>query len=267
MKLKSRFYRGVLLASVLVLFIACGKEDQSVVGGDPAPPVNDIVGEVPEAPKVADPLPEHLLAEVLAQGVPKQAAMAAFARYDQWRPRVRNGKYLSVIDFTKHSGRARLFVIEVATGKVDAIHVAHASKSDPNDDGMATVFGNVPDSRKSSLGSYVVGEKYYGKYGASMKLDGLENTNSLVRARSIVMHPSNYVSSARAKQGRSWGCPAVPYAWITKLIDRLRDGSFMFAYGNPAVASNLDQSIIDQIMLNPAYRWVNEAEEAPVDGE
>jgi hypothetical protein len=113
----------------------------------------------------------------------------------------------------------------------------------------------------------LVEEKYYGKYGASMRLDGLEATNNLARPRNIVMHPSNYVSESRSKQGRSWGCPAVPYAWINTLINRLRDGSFMFAYGNSASGAATDQLEIEQIMLNPAYRWVNEAEEAPLDGE
>lgn len=267
MKNKKYIRRVLTLTPFFLLTVACGNNGGGQTAGNIAPPFGDIIEDVPEAPKPADPLPENLLAEVLAQGVPEKAATLAFNRYDQWRSRIRNGKYISVIDFTKHSGRARLFVIEIATGKVDAIHVAHASKSDPNDDGMATVFGNVPDSRKSSLGAYVVGEKYYGKYGASMKLDGLENSNSMVRARSIVMHPSNYVSANRSKQGRSWGCPAVPFAWIGKLIDRLRDGSFMFAYSNVAATSNFDRAAIDQIMLNPAYRWVNEAEEAPIDGE
>ena len=255
------FLVGPLVVGSLVLITACGSGD-----GNRAP-FAEIIEPVPEAPKPADPLPEGLLEEVVAQGVPKTAAKIAFDRYDNWRPNIRNGKFVSIIDFTKHSGRTRLYVIDVATGKVDKIHVAHARNSDTNDDGMANVFGNVPNSRKSSLGSYLVAEKYYGKYGASMKLDGLEKSNNMVRARSIVMHPSNYVSSSRSKQGRSWGCPAVPYAWITKLIDRLRDGSFMYAYSNVASSSSFDQSEIDQIMLNPAYQWVNEAEEAPLDGE
>ena len=212
-------------------------------------------------------MPEGLLEEAIAQGVPRAAAAVAFDRYDKWRDRIRNGRYVSVIDFTKHSGSARLFVIDVAQHKVDAIHVAHAKNSDPNDDGLATAFGNVPNSKKSSLGSYLVAEKYYGKYGASMKLDGLEATNNMVRARAIVMHPSNYVSASRSKQGRSWGCPAVPFAWITKLIDRLRDGSFLFAYSNVASNAAADRIEIDKIMLNPAYQWIDEGEEAPVDGE
>lgn len=143
-----------LIASALLFFLsACGSNEGS-------PPPIGIVEEEPSAPKPADPLPKTLSADVIAQGVPREAAALAFDRYEQWRTSIRNGRYVSVIDFTQHSGRARLFVIDVASAKVDALHVAHATKSDPNDDGLATSFGNVPDSRKTSLGSYLVGEKY-----------------------------------------------------------------------------------------------------------
>lgn len=252
-----------LLLGTALGVTACGPGNH---GYSPGP---EVWRPTPDEPKPADPLPEGLLEEVVAQGVPRTAATIAFDRYDSWRPKIRNGNFVSVIDFTKHSGQPRLFVIDVKKGSVDAIHVAHAKNSDPDDNGTATTFGNVPDSKKSSLGSYLINEKYYGKYGASMKLDGLENSNSMVRARSIVMHPSNYVSDSRSKQGRSWGCPAVPYAWINILIDRLRDGSFMFAYGKMANAESLsaERAEIEAIFSNPFYRWVNEAEDAPIDGE
>jgi hypothetical protein len=251
------------LTASLALLTACGSDHGGSV------PWPETLAPAPEEPKPADPLPEGLLEEVIAQGVPQTAAQIAFERYDLWRPKIRNGNFVSVIDFTKHSGRPRLFVIDVKKRTVDAIHVAHAKNSDPDDNGTATTFGNVPDSKKSSLGSYLVSERYFGKYGASMKLDGLEGSNSLVRARSIVMHPSNYVSEGRAKQGRSWGCPAVPYVWINTLIERLRDGSFMFAYGKMASTASLSADVaeIQAIFSNPFYRWVNESEQAPIDGE
>ena len=98
---------------------------------------------------------------------------------------------------------------------------AHGAGSDPDRNGVPRYFSNVPDSHRSSLGSYLISERYAGKYGGSMRTDGLESTNNLVRRRGIVMHPSNYVSADRAQQGMSWGCPAVPYAWIDRLIGRM----------------------------------------------
>ncbi len=250
-----------LTLSILVL-TACGSKDEDSSNGALA-----VIDPGASNPTGAEPLPEGLLEHVIEQGVPRAAARFAFDRYESWRPKIRNGKFVSIIDFTKHSGEPRLFVVDVNTGTVDAIHVAHAKNSDANNDGLATSFGNVPNSKKSSLGSYVFGEKYYGKYGASLKLDGLENSNSLARARSIVMHPSNYVSPSRSKQGRSWGCPAVPYAWISSLIERLRDGTFMYVYSDVPQSNAMDQAEIRGILFNPFYQWINESEDAPIDGE
>jgi len=251
--------RSLLLSFCAFLLSACG-------GGGEGRSLADLI-DLPKAPKPADPLPDFLLPHVIAQGVPAAAAAMAFQRYEMFRPKIRNGRFVSLIDFTAHSGQPRLYVIEVATGQVDVVPVAHGAKSDPDDDGRAQTFSNVPNSRKSSLGSYLINEKYYGKYGASMRTDGLEPTNNMARPRAIVMHPSNYVSEGRKKQGRSWGCPAVPYSWITRLIERLRDGSFMFAYSNVAGTSSFDELEINRIMLDPSYRWVNESEAAPLDGE
>lgn len=46
----------------------------------------------------------------------------------------------------------------------------------------------------SSLGIYRCAETYEGKHGYSMRLDGLEPTNSLARERAIVIHSADYVS-------------------------------------------------------------------------
>lgn len=217
--------------------------------------------------KPADPLPEGLLEQVIEQGVPEDAAVLAFANYERNRNYIRNGRYVSLIDFTQHSARPRLYVVNVASGEVDTIHVAHGAGSDPDDNGLANRFSNVPNSHKSSLGSYLISEKYYGKYGASLKTDGLDESNSLVRERSIVLHPSRYVKAGKKKQGRSWGCPAIPYDWIAKVIERLRDGSFMYAYSTYAASSSWDNLEIERIMLDPGYKWINESEAAPIDGE
>jgi hypothetical protein len=67
--------------------------------------------------------------------------------------------------------------------------------------------------------------------------------------------------------GMSWGCPAISLDWIAKALSRLSGGSFMFAYGLASQANpQMDDMQIQAIMINPAYQWVNESEEAPSEG-
>ena len=63
----------------------------------------------------------------------------------------------------------------------------------------ASVFFNVPESNCSSLGIYKCAETYDGKHGKSLKLDGLQGTNSNARDRYVVMHGADYVSPAHIR--------------------------------------------------------------------
>jgi L,D-transpeptidase catalytic domain len=242
-----------------ILIVGCG--GHSGGGGAPGP------ADGGERFKPAEPLPDYLYGMVIDQGVPVPVAQAAFANYDRFRSKIRNGSHISMIDFTQHSKNPRLFVVNVTSGNVDKIPVAHGTGSDPNNDGYAEYFSNVPNSKRSSLGSYLISEKYSGKYGTAMKTDGLESGNDLVRKRNIVIHGSKYVSESRSKQGLSWGCPAVPFAWIGKLIERLRNGSFMYVYGVNKASSAMDAAEIERIMMDPTFHWLDESEDAPEDGE
>ena len=108
--------------------------------------------------------------------------------------------------------------------------MAHGSGSDPNDEGVPTVFSNVNNSHQSSLGFYLTAETYLGKWGLSLRLDGLSETNNHnARPRAIVMHGASYVKDGRSKQGRSWGCPAIPMAERDAVIAKLKSGSLMYA--------------------------------------
>ena len=100
-----------------------------------------------------------------------------------------------------------------------------------------------------------------------MKTDGLDPQNSNVRERNIVMHGSKYVEAGRGKQGMSWGCPAVSFSWITKLIERLRDGSFLYAVGNNKLNAMMDMQEAERALLDPTFQWLDESEDAPYEGE
>jgi len=117
----------------------------------------------------------------------------------------------------------------MSTGAVLSLHVAHGMGSDKNNNGYAESFGNTSGSEKSSLGYYRAAETYIGVHGLSLRLDGLSSSNSNVRSRAIVIHPALYVIDANIKQGRSWGCLAIPYADRDKVIGLLKGGSIIYA--------------------------------------
>lgn len=161
--------------------------------------------------------------------VPKSLRDDAIVYYDTNKDNLPNDKYLTVVDFSKASGKHRFFVMNMKTGKVSGIVVAHGSGSDPDNDGLPTKFSNVPNSNASSLGYYLTAETYTGNHGRSLRMDGLSTTNSNVRSRAVVIHGADYVSEGRAKQGRSWGCFALAQSAKDSIIDQLKGGSLIFA--------------------------------------
>lgn len=142
---------------------------------------------------------------------------------------------LTIIDFSLPSTERRMWVIDPITEKI----LSHTVVSHGRNSGdlMATRFSNRPESFQSSLGFYKTAETYYGKHGYSLKLDGLEEKfNSQARNRAIVIHGSDYAREEFANRtgrlGRSLGCPAVPNEISRDLIDLIKEGSLLFAYGN-----------------------------------
>jgi hypothetical protein len=215
--------------------------------------------------------PMSLIEATGFQGVPQPVAQAAMSRYDKFKGRVRNHQYLSIVDFTQHSGRMRYFLVNLKTGKVDAIPVAHGKGSDPDANGLAQYFSNRINSKMSSLGSYLVNERSQSAtHGTVLRLDGLEGTNSNARVRAVIIHSATYVNAGQPKQGMSWGCPAVPVGWIRTVIDRLANGSFMYAYGKGKASTNSlldDLEFVSGNAVNPAAGYIEDGAAAPLEGE
>jgi hypothetical protein len=140
---------------------------------------------------------------------------------------------LTVIDYSLPSTEPRLWVFDVASGRMLFNElVAHGRNTGEN---MATYFSDAMNSRQSSLGLFVTGDTYVGSNGYSLRLDGLEpGFNSHALDRAIVMHGAPYVNTALAKQqgriGRSWGCPALREAIARDVIDTVRGGGVIFSY-------------------------------------
>jgi hypothetical protein len=161
--------------------------------------------------------------------VPTKALEQAILYFDENKASLKNTKVLSIIDFSQSSTQKRWYFIDMETGAVWNIHVAHGKGSDSDHDGFAEKFSNVNNSNATSLGFYKTAETYQGSHGYSLRLDGLSSTNSNARSRSIVVHGASYVEDKERIQGRSWGCPAVSMANYTKVINLIKGGSLILA--------------------------------------
>jgi hypothetical protein len=167
------------------------------------------------------------------QVVPKAPLWRLLRYYDQVKSRLKNPNYLSVVDFTPHHSQPRFHLIDMRTGEVKTYLVAHGIGSDPNKTGYASRFSNIPDSLMSSLGIARTGETYVGKWGYSLRLDGLEPSNSRLRERAIVVHWADYVNPE--DMGWSEGCFALTQKDYREVIDRIEGGSLLIAWIDPEV--------------------------------
>ena len=143
---------------------------------------------------------------------------------------------LTVIDYTRPSSEPRLWVLDLRSGRI--LHRELVSHGHNSGDNLATAFSNEHGSLKSSLGLFVTDRTYYGQNGYSLRLHGLDaGVNDNAFARAIVMHGAPYVSQRVVAQlgrlGRSWGCPALRPQVARTIIDRIKEGTVVFAYGPP----------------------------------
>lgn len=145
-----------------------------------------------------------------------------------------NQNYLTVIDYTKPSNEDRFFLIDIERKIVIFRSVIAHGK---NSGGLnATKFSNESESRMTSLGFYVTGAIYNGKYDYSMKIHGLEYSNNNAFERGVVVHSADYATYEFLQEngnilGRSYGCPALPHDNYQTIVDIIQGGSCFFAYG------------------------------------
>lgn len=172
---------------------------------------------------------QHLDPQKVIPARPFEMAMTFFLKH---KDKIKNQQVIGIIDFTQKSNTKRLYLLNLKTGTVERLLVAHGKNSDTDHDGYATKFSNIEGSLMSSLGAYLTAETYSGKYGLSLRLDGLESSNSLARKRAVVMHSADYVSPKRSVLGRSYGCPAIEPAARTKTINLIKNGALLYAWYN-----------------------------------
>jgi hypothetical protein len=142
------------------------------------------------------------------------------------------GTYIVIVDMTRDANEYRFFVVNVLEDKIEnSLYTSHGEGSGPLR--KCLQFSNVPTTKKSSKGLYRTGEVFYGEHGKSLKLDGLEKgINDDARDRDIEVHPAPYASPNYVDEngypGRSWGCFALDPAQSSKIIDKIRDGSYLY---------------------------------------
>jgi hypothetical protein len=140
---------------------------------------------------------------------------------------------VGIADFGLRSSEPRLHFVKFLTGVVDSYLVAHGMGSDPEHDGWLNWFSNVPDSLCTSQGAYMTFGWYSGRYGTSIRLEGLDATNSNALDRAIVMHRASYCEPEHVarygKLGRSNGCFAMGEADFMKALVQLAGGRLLYA--------------------------------------
>jgi hypothetical protein len=140
---------------------------------------------------------------------------------------------MGVVDFSLPSRAPRFHLVNVANGTVQSHLVAHGRGSDPSHTGWLERFSNEPRSNATSAGAYRTGSLYVGAHGRSMRLEGLDPTNSNALSRAIVVHSAWYVNQEMIGHtgmlGRSQGCFAVADSSLSDITMRLGEGRLIYA--------------------------------------
>lgn len=157
----------------------------------------------------------------------------ARAALDAKSRQVRDTDIMAIADYSQPSANPRFYLVHTASGMITAYQVAHGRGSDPYHSGYLNYFSNDPGSLASSAGAYVTGDVYYGKYGRSLRLRGLDHSNSNAELRSIVVHSATYaepdIVSRFGKLGRSEGCFTLSQLSLQYVLQQLGPGRMLYS--------------------------------------
>ena len=180
-------------------------------------------------------VPTKLFATVAAPQPSINPALRAraLAALEAKRNLIKNADVIGIADFNRFSREPRFYILDLRSGFTTQHLVAHGRGSDPGHLGWLERFSNEIGSEATSEGAYLTGDSYTGKYGWSMRLFGLDPSNSNALARSIVVHSAWYaepkVAETFGKLGRSEGCFALPGISHAEAMTRLGSGRLLYA--------------------------------------
>jgi hypothetical protein len=175
--------------------------------------------------------PAMSLGRALAQPVGLDILLLAQAELRRVGHMIPLHDVVGVADFARPSSEPRLHLVDIRTGAFNSVLVAHGRGSDPDHSGWLKTFSNEMNSNCSSRGAFLTADHYLGKHGRSMRIIGLDPSNSNAGARNIVVHSADYVSPAVVREhgvlGRSEGCFAVDQADLSTVLTRLGPGRLL----------------------------------------
>jgi hypothetical protein len=175
----------------------------------------------------------------VSQGVPQVALMQALDFFDAHPDKIKNKNFITINDFTALSGEKRMFVLNMNTGEVEKMFVAHGKGSDAGNGRVSSFYKIGKDPSSSSyktpagfhLADYFWSEKHHRR---TLLLDGMEARNKDSAARGIEIHGADYANdsfiAAHRYTGRSYGCPAIALDKIDHVIEELRGKSLVYNY-------------------------------------
>jgi hypothetical protein len=178
-------------------------------------------------------------AKLFAQAAPRtpyinpRLKARALAALEAKRAQIQYTDLIGIADFGRASRDPRFYIVDLRSGFITEHLVAHGRGSDPAHSGYCEHFSNEVGSEATSQGAYLTGDDYHGKYGYSLRLYGLDPSNSNALTRSIVVHTAWYAEPAmvaeRGKLGRSEGCFTLPGVSHAEAMVRLGSGRMIYA--------------------------------------
>lgn len=183
----------------------------------------------------AAPLAQAATAATADTGIPVSPALLrrALDALDRHRDSITDRDFIGIADFSRPSRVPRFHLVDLIHGGVRSHLVAHGRGSDPQHTGWLQRFSNEPGSNASSAGAFRTGAPYVGAHGHSLRLEGLDPTNSNALSRAIVVHSAWYVSEEVighfGMPGRSEGCFAVAGSSLAEVMTTLAPGRLLYA--------------------------------------
>lgn len=157
----------------------------------------------------------------------------ALAALDRHGAQIAHRDLIAVADFSQPSRLPRFHLVETGTGRVTSHLVAHGRGSDPGHTGWLERFSNDQGSNATCNGAFLTDGYYVGAHGRSIRLTGLDASNSNAQARGIVVHGAWYVSPEMVREhgvlGRSEGCFAFGANSLEEVMARLGPGHMIYA--------------------------------------
>lgn len=139
------------------------------------------------------------------------------------------------IDFKIPSNKFRFFIYDLKKEKIlQKAIVSHGSGSVIANSNQLK-FSNIENSYQSSLGKYEISSKYFGTFGLSYRLKGLDKSNSNAMKRAIVIHSLPCIAEEETSEPAclSLGCPMISPNFlkiVEKYIDSSKKSVILYAY-------------------------------------